>query len=104
MIVDAWGAGSNCTVRRNEVVMNSTAVIGQKWEIIVPDDYTDGVNIINYKDVNEFEEKVDYYFKNQEKLIEIGENGYQHALKYHTTEKRMKYIFDIIKGNLKWEF
>lgn len=104
MIVDAWGAGSNCTVRRNEVVMNSTAVIGQQWEIIVPDDYTDGVNIINYKDINEFEEKVNYYFKNQDKLVEIGENGYQHALKYHTTEKRMKYIFDILEGKLEWKF
>tara|TARA_Y100000593_G_C4309664_1_gene337725 strand:+ start:2144 stop:3205 length:1062 start_codon:yes stop_codon:yes gene_type:complete len=102
-VIDSWGAGSNCTVRRNEVVMNSTAIIGQKWEIVVPNDYTDGENIVNWETIDEFEEKVNYYFKNQDKLLEIGENGYQHALKYHTTEKRMEYIFDVINGRLKWE-
>ena len=102
MVVDAWGGGSNCTVRRNEVVMNSTAIIGQKWLIVVPNDYTDGENIINWETVDELEEKIHYYYDNQDKLIEIGENGYQHALKYHTTEKRMQYIFDIVNNKIKW--
>ena len=100
--IDAWGGGM-CTVRRIESVMNETAIIGQKWEIIAPNDFTDGENIINWETIEEFEEKVNYYFNNLDKVIEIGKNSYKHALKYHTTEKRLKYIFDVINGRLKWE-
>ena len=100
---DAWGA-MMITTRRMETVMNSTAIIGQKWELLYPNDFTDGENIINWENINEFEEKVHFYLKNPDKAIQIGKNGYDHAVKYHTTEKRMEYIFDIIKGKLKWEF
>ena len=102
MVVDAWGGGSNCTVRRNEIIMNSTVIIGQKWEIINPYDYVEGEHIINWKTIKEFEEKVDYYINKPELLIQMGKNAYQHALKYHTTEKRIEYIFDIIDGKIEW--
>ena len=53
--------------------------------------------------IDEFDEKVHFYLKYPDKAIQIGKNGYEHALKYHTTEKRMEYIFDIIQEKLKWE-
>jgi len=102
MSVDSWGGGSNCTVRRSEVIINKTAIIGQKWEIVSPNDFTDGKNIISWETIEEFKEKLDYYLQNPEKVIEIGKNGYNHVLKHHTTEKRMEYIFDVIGGRLKW--
>ena len=102
MSVDAWGGGQN-TVRKSETIMNSTAFIGQEWTILVPNDFVDGESIINWKTINEFEEKVDYYLNNIDKLIEIGHNGYQHAMEHHITEKRLDYIFDIIEEKMKWE-
>ena len=102
MAVDAWGGG-DCNVRRSEVHMNSVASLMQEWGILEPHSFTDGENVIFYNTVEEFEEKANFYLKNLDKLSEIGKNGYEHALKYHTTEKRVQYIFDIINGKFKWE-
>ena len=48
-------------------------------------------------------EKADFYLKNLDKLIEIGENGYNHGMEYHITEKRVQYIFDIINEEITWK-
>lgn len=100
--VDAWGGG-DCTVRRNEAIINSVALCAQRWGIIEPFSFKDEKNIIYYNTVDEFIEKMDFYLSNLDKLIEIGNNGYEHALKYHTTEKRIEYIFDVINEKIKWE-
>jgi len=102
LIADAWGGG-DCTVRRSEVHMNSIALIMQEWNILEPYPFTDGENIITYNSSNEFKEKVNFYLKDLDKLIEIGNNGYEHAINNHTTEKRVQYIFDIIDKKIKWE-
>ena len=102
MVADAWGGG-DCNVRRGEVHMNSSALIMQEWGIMEPNPFTDGENIILYNTEEEFKEKANFYLKNLDKLIEIGKNGYAHSLKYHVTEKRVQYIFDIINEKFKWE-
>lgn len=101
MAIDAWGGG-DCTVRRNEAHINSIALCMQAWGIVEPYEFEDGKNIILYNNKSEFLEKTKYYLNNLDKLIEIGENGYQHTLKYHTTEKRIDYIFDVINNKVKW--
>lgn len=102
LTADAWGGG-DCTVRRSEVHMNSVALIMQKWNILEPNTFTDGENVITYNTPEEFREKADFYLKDLDKLIEIGENGYKHGMKYHSTEKRVQYIFDIINKKIEWE-
>jgi|TARA_R110000744_G_scaffold342881_3_gene448084 hypothetical protein len=101
LVADAWGGG-DCTVRRCEAHMNSTALIMQRWNTIEPYEFTDGENIILYDSTDEFVEKVNFYLKDLDKLVEIGVNGYKHSLKYHTTEKRVQYIFDILEGKISW--
>ena len=56
-----------------------------------------------YDTIEEFKEKIDFYLKNLDKLIEIGENGYKHGMEYHITEKRVQYIFDIINEEITWK-
>ena len=102
MIVDAWGGG-DCNVRRSEIHMNSVASIMQEWNILEPYPFIDGENVIFYNTVEEFKEKADFYLKNLDKLIEIGENGYKHGMEYHITEKRVQYIFDIINEEITWK-
>ena len=101
LVSDAWGGG-DCTVRRSEVHMNSIASIMQRWNILEPYPFTDGDNVIFYDTPDEFKEKIDFYLNNLDKLIEIGQNGYEHSLKYHTTEKRIDYIFDVINNKINW--
>lgn len=102
LVADAWGGG-DCTVRRQEVHMNSTALIMQKWGILNPYPFTDGKNVIHYDTAEEFKEKSNYYLKNVDKLIEIGKQGYEHSMKHHITEKRLEYMFDIINKKIKWD-
>ena len=102
MAVDAWGGG-DCTVRKNEAIMNSVALCKQAWGILEPYPFEDGKSIITYSTVGEFLEKTNYYLNNLDKLVEIGKNGYEHALQYHTTEKRINYIFDVINNKIEWK-
>lgn len=100
LVADSWGAG-NCTVRAQMVLINSVALIQQKWKILNPFPFTDNVNIINYSNIFEFSEKITFYLKNKKNLIEIGKKGFLHAKKYHTTKKRLDYIFNILNGKFK---
>ena len=61
--------------------------------------FEDGISYVEYSSPQEFEEKAKYYLNNKEKCIEIGLNGYEHLKKYHTSTKRIEYIFKIIEGN-----
>ena len=99
LAVDAWGAG-NCNVRSQMIQINSVALICQKWEILTPYPFKDGENIIEYSTVQEFIEKCQYYLENKEILIKIGKKGYEHSIKFHTSEKRLEYILNIINGKL----
>jgi len=101
MTVDAWGGG-DCTVRKNEAHMNSIALCQQAWGIVDPYPFEDGKNIILYNTTDEFLEKSNHYLQNLDELIAIGKAGHQHAIQYHTTEKRIDYIFDIINNQIKW--
>lgn len=88
MVADAGGAG-NCTVRSQIAQINSVALIQQKWSIMNRFPFIDGVNIIEYSNINEYLEKVSYYLNNKKKLLKIGKKGYEHSLKHHTSDKRL---------------
>ena len=74
----------------------------QKKQIEFPNIFKDGVSYVEYSTPKEFEEKIRYYLNNKEKCIEIGQKGYEHIKKYHTSSKRIEYIFKVIEGN-NWE-
>jgi hypothetical protein len=102
LVADAWGGG-DCTVRRSEAHMNSVALIMQKWNILEPHPFTDGENIITYNTADEFKDKAEFYLKDLDRLVQIGNSGYEHSISNHTTEKRVQYIFDVINEKIKWE-
>ena len=82
------------------VQINSVTLIQQKWNILNPFPFKDGVNIIEYSNTNEYLEKIIYYLNNKRKLIEIGNKGYLHSLKHHTGDERLNYIFDVINNKV----
>ena len=97
-IVDAWGGG-DCNARFFEGLANRACMIYQKWNIIMPYPFIDGKNIIEYSTKNELEEKIDYYFpKNINKIRDMSIKSYEHYFKYHTAERRVKYMFNIIEN------
>ena len=93
--IDAWGGG-DCCARLWEVLANKTMAMTQKYKIEFPHDFTDGENIVHYETIEEFEKKIRKYLSDKNEIQRISENGYQHLLDYHTSQKRVEYILDII--------
>ena len=95
--VSAWGAGNSCQ-RMWEIMSNKTCCFVQKKQIIFPNIFKDGISYVEYSTPEEFEEKARYYLNNKQKCIEIGLKGYEHIKNYHTGQKRVEYIINILKG------
>jgi len=97
--ISAWGA-ENCCRRMWEILSNKTCCFIQKPVIIYPDKFVDGESCVYYESIDEFKEKLDYYLQNKDECIRIGNNGYEHVLKYHTPSKRVNYMLEIMdQGN-----
>ena len=95
--VSAWGAGNSCR-RMWEIMSNKTCCFVQKKQIVFPNIFEDGVSYVEYSTPKEFEDKARYYLSNKQECIDIGLRGYEHIKKYHTGQKRVEYIFNILNG------
>jgi hypothetical protein len=72
--------------------------LAQKLEILIPNDYRDGVEIVYLEnDLSDLIEKCEYYLHHLEEREQIEKAFLEKTKKYHTTEKRAQYILDIIK-------
>lgn len=94
--VDALGGG-DCNARRWEILASKSCLFSEQYNIVIPRDFTNEENIVNYKTLDEFKEKILYYIENKREAIKIGELGYDHAMKYHTSKKRIEYLFNIMR-------
>ena len=99
--ISAWGA-ENCCRRMWEILSNKTCCFVQKPFIIYPHKFVDGESCVYYETIDEFREKLDYYLQDKEECIRIGNNGYEHILKYHTSSKRVNYMLKVMEGK-NWE-
>lgn len=97
MAVSAWGAGNSCR-RMWEILSQGTCCFAQRKQILIPNNFIDGENIVYYSTIEEFNEKINYYLNNKEKAIQIGKNGREYLKKYHTSKMRVQYILNILNG------
>ena len=65
----------------------------QDYNIVFPDGFTDGLNILKYKSEEELRRKLIWAVTNKSESLEIAKKSYDHLLKYHTSLKRVEYIF-----------
>lgn len=94
--VDAWGGG-DCNMRLFEIIANKTCCIYQKYNILTgPHWFEEGEHVVSYKSAIEFENKVRLLLKDKEKCVEIGRKGFDHLIKYHTSEARVKQILKLL--------
>jgi hypothetical protein len=94
--VDALGGG-DCNARRWEILASKSCLFSEQYNIIIPHDFTENVNIVNYKTVAEFKQKARHYIRDRENTLQIGQNGHEHGIKYHTSIKRMEYLLNIVE-------
>jgi hypothetical protein len=93
--IDAWGGG-DCCARLWEILANKSCAFMQEYNIEFPNSFTNDKNIIKYSTSEELENKLRYYLNNKDKCLKIGEEGYKHLMKYHTSKKRVEYILNKI--------
>ncbi len=60
--------------------------------------FTIGRDLEVYQDIDELEDKVRYYLKNDSKRQQIALNGYRRVSEKYSYDERVKYILDVIKG------
>ena len=62
--------------------------------------FEEGRNIEFFRDVNEMNEKIEFYLKNPEKAEIVGENGWKNVSENnHTYAERVKKIIQIVNSN-----
>ena len=91
--IDAWGGGETCQ-RFWLNTANRTCCFAQKYTIDFPHPFIDGENFVEYETIDEFQNKIISYLDDKDKCIEIGNKGYEHTKKYHTSKQQVKYIFE----------
>ncbi|WP_081211261.1 glycosyltransferase family protein [Salegentibacter sediminis] len=98
VVLNIRGAGWD-TLRFWEVPALSTFMLSQKPDIMIPNDFTDEMNIAYFEDdFSDFYEKIDYYLENESVREKIAFAGYQHLCKYHTDIARAKSIINRISS------
>jgi len=81
------------TLRYWELLGLKCFMISQRLDIVIPDDFTEGSEIIYCEnDLSNLEDLCSYYLKNEKAREKIATKAYEKALKYHTDEVRAKYI------------
>ena len=72
----------------------------------IEDCFTKGENIEWFENINEMEELIEFYLKNEEKRQEIAKKGQEFILKYFDAKPLVKNILEVLKtgkSNYKWD-
>ncbi len=92
--VNAPGAGYDCA-RYWEILAARAMLFTYTPDIIIPNEFTDGVNCVTFSSMGEFEEKLDHYLARPGRVAEIADAGYRHLLDYHTTARRAAWFLKL---------
>jgi len=89
IVIDAWGGGDTCD-RFYEAIGSKSCCLYQGYNIVNPDPYRDMDQAVEYRDIEEFEDKLSLLLSRVDLPLEIGVKGFDHAKRFHTTESRAK--------------
>lgn len=92
--MDAYGGGE-CNARTFQIPANRSVGFYKEFEIIIPyfQEYSDYIPWENSEDLKN---KIRSFLSNKDQLEKISEDSYRNVLDYHTSEKRVQYIFEKI--------
>jgi len=95
--INIAGAGYDCA-RYWEILAAGALLMTQELDITIPHPFTDELNCIIFKSLDDFDMKLEQLLEKESMIKEISEAGYQHLLRYHTTAERATYLLDIVKN------
>ena len=89
--IDAHGGGE-VNARTFQISANSSALFCEKYSIIIPN-LKHKHNCVQWNSKEDLKYSIRYYLDNKNELQKIIDNGYSDTMKYHTSDRRVKYIF-----------
>lgn len=96
IVPSSWGA-MLWSMREWEILASGSLCFVHKIPLSFgPYKPKDGIHWVEYSDMNEFEQKLEYYLNNKDLCLEIGKKGKEYAVKYHSSFAKVKYILEII--------
>lgn len=87
--INCYGAGQDC-YRFWEILGAGAMLFSQRLTIAQNNPLQDGLHAVFFSDIQEFNEKLDFYLHQPKLVEEIAWNGRQFALEHHTTTARGK--------------
>ena len=89
------------TWRYWEIACSGAALLSQRLPIYIPNDFVDGESAIYFSNFEELKSKIDRYLIKSNEYEEVARNGREHFFRYHTPEKRIRYLIEKMNSNLK---
>lgn len=91
LCVNAHGGGEDC-MRFWEIMGANSVCVSQRFSIVMPDRYVPGFHYLDFDDMTEFKDKVQWAMNNPFYLAEMKERAFIHTRKHHTTQARARYL------------
>lgn len=93
--VNVPGAGYDCA-RFWEILAARAGLFTFEPDIVIPDGFSDGVDCVSFRSLDEFEDKLQHYLPRQQLAAEIAERGHRRLLAHHTTKARASYFLTVV--------
>jgi len=92
--IDAHGGGE-CNARAFQVMANHSLLFMEKYNIVIPN-MVDTEHYVSWNDGEDLKNKIRKYLDNRENIRIFTNKSYDNVMEYHTSEKRVEYIFNHI--------
>jgi hypothetical protein len=89
--VNVPGAGYDCA-RYWEILAAGAMLMSWEPDIVIPEAFTDGVDCVTFRSLEEFEDKARYYLDHLDLVDAIAQRGSERLRKHHTSAARAQYF------------
>lgn len=93
--ISARGGGWD-TYRYWEIAYMGTALLSQRLEIVIPNDFEEGVEAELFSGMEELKVKLQRMLDNPEQTMIMGRRAREKCLKYHLSENRAKTVLEVL--------
>lgn len=93
--ISARGGGWD-TYRYWEVAYFGTALLSQRLEIMIPNDFEEGLEIEFFENMMDLEKKLKMMVEHPDQTILIGQRARKKCLKYHLSENRARTVLEAL--------
>lgn len=97
--VSVAGAGYD-TARFWEILAAGAMLFTQDLDLVIPHGFTDGVDCVTFRSLDEFDEKLMFYLNRGDLVKQIAERGHARVKAHHTTAGRAQQFLDAVNRHI----